>query len=180
MNISIKDFLELIDYSIDDSYQYQWNCFGNSALCISSNCDAYSIEIIFDTKNKTVYQMVALDLLKNKAYRMIHPSYKQAYFDEAKERGVDAFNVWENDDSDCEESSNSWVKYTDLDVEDDILEKAKAIFLGEEYDERVIIPLDFPKDKLFILMKSAHEQDITLNQYLNNIILNELKINNFM
>ena len=45
---------------------------------------------------------------------------------------------------------------------------------GLPYDERVIISFDLPNNILFELMKQAHEQDITLNEYIEQILINEL------
>jgi hypothetical protein len=50
-----------------------------------------------------------------------------------------------------------------------------ALMNGEEYDDRVAIPLNLPDDVLLILMKEAHEKDITFNQYLTEIISEKLK-----
>ena len=37
-------------------------------------------------------------------------------------------------------------------------------------DGRVDVPIDLDRDTLFQLMLSAHEQDITLNQHVENIL----------
>ena len=37
-------------------------------------------------------------------------------------------------------------------------------------DDRVDVPIDLDRDTLFQLMLSAHEQDITLNQHVENIL----------
>jgi len=51
-----------------------------------------------------------------------------------------------------------------------MLEKARAIVLGEDYDSRIRIPVDMPDAELFVLMKMAHEQDITFNQLMINVL----------
>lgn len=37
-------------------------------------------------------------------------------------------------------------------------------------DDRESVQVDLPEDVLFTLMLQAHEQDITLNQHVNNIL----------
>lgn len=163
MNISIKDFLEVINYSINDVYHYQWDCFGKSALSISAESNDYLITVIFDVLDQTVYEMNSHDYLLNKAYRMIHPEFRGDYFEEAKEKGVDGFNAWHD------------VNYIDLEVEEDMLEKSRAIFLGEKYDTRILIPLNLSEDEIFILMKNAHNLDLTFNKYVENLLIDFIK-----
>ena len=40
----------------------------------------------------------------------------------------------------------------------------------EKLDGKSTIELDFHKDELFDLMMQAHERDITLNQFVENIL----------
>jgi hypothetical protein len=77
---------------------------------------------------------------------------------EAKRRDVDKDEAWED------------VNYVDLDVDDDFIQKCLAIREGEDYDTRVSVPLELEDDQLFDLMKMAHEQDLTLNQLVENIL----------
>jgi len=55
-------------------------------------------------------------------------------------------------------------------VDSDWLEKAQAIVSGQEYDTRVSMAVDLPDDELFQYMKLAHEQDITLNQFIEQAL----------
>ena len=41
---------------------------------------------------------------------------------------------------------------------------------GQEYDTRVAMDLDLPEHELFLYMKLAHEQDITLNQFIEQAL----------
>jgi hypothetical protein len=163
MNISLKDFLEVIDYSINDVYHYQWDCFGKSALSLKAESNDYSIGIIFDLLDQTVYEVNSHDYLLNKAYRMIHPEFVEKYFEESKEKGIDPFNAWDE------------VNYIDLEVEEDMLEKSRSIFLGEKYDTRILVPLNLSEDEIFILMKNAHDLDMTFNKYVENLLMDFIK-----
>jgi hypothetical protein len=62
------------------------------------------------------------------------------------------------------------VNFIDLEVEEDWLEKARAIVAGEEYDDRVQIQLTLDDDQLFEIMKLAHERDVTLNKMIETVI----------
>lgn len=42
-------------------------------------------------------------------------------------------------------------------------------------DDRETVEVDLPEDVLFTLMLQAHEQDITLNQHVNNILREQLE-----
>jgi hypothetical protein len=79
---------------------------------------------------------------------------------EAKQRNVDANQAWDD------------VKWVDLEVEEDFLEKAVAMFNGEEWDSRIQVPLDLEDDLLLQLAMEAHKRDITLNKMVE-IVLQE-------
>jgi macrodomain Ter protein organizer (MatP/YcbG family) len=64
------------------------------------------------------------------------------------------------------------VKWIDLEVEEDFLEKAKAMFNGQEFDTRVQVPIDLDDRLMLKLCMQAHERDITLNKMIE-ILLQE-------
>ena len=156
--ITIKDFMETVDYAITEGSEFQWKCYGDSARYLDSECDQFSISIVFDTKTSQVYEMTAADYDNRRSYRWIHPDYKDAHQQECREKGVDAAAMCDDED------------YIDLEVEQDMLRKAAAIFAGEDYDSRLLVPLELPDDKMLELMKQAHEQDITFNQHMENVL----------
>jgi hypothetical protein len=75
-------------------------------------------------------------------------------------------------------ANEAWdeVNYVDLEADDDWIQKALAIIAGEDYDTRVDVPLRMDDDALFELMKRAHEQDITLNQLVEDILRNVIAL----
>lgn len=163
--ITIKDFMETIDYRITEGSDFLWQCFGPNAYCLDSwngEQDGHSIGLTFDTKTQTVYKLEAHDYSKNNSYRWVHPDWREIHENEAKNRGVDHTQAWD------------YVKYIDLDLPEDILEKAQAIVNGTDYDERVKVPLDLPESLINKLFRIAHEQDITLNELIENIIKEEI------
>ena len=161
--ITMKEWMELIGYRITEGSDYCWQCYGSNAHCLDSwngEQDGHSFTVIFDTKDQTVYEVQAHDYVHNRAYRMINPDFQKKYKKEAKHRDIDKNNAWDD------------VNYIDLEVDDDFIQKCLAIQAGEDYDTKVSVPLELEDDKMFELMRMAHEQDITLNQLVENILRN--------
>jgi hypothetical protein len=48
--------------------------------------------------------------------------------------------------------------------------KARAIIAREPYDTRISIPINLPDDEMLVLMTMAHEQDMTFNDFVEDII----------
>jgi hypothetical protein len=165
--ITLKDFMELVDYRITEGSDFCWNCYGPNAYTLSywnQDHEGHSIAIIFDTRTHEVYEVQAHDYKHNRAYRLINPDYKDSYDAEAATRGINANEAWDE------------VNYVDLETDDDWIQKALAIIAGEDYDTRVDVPLRLDDDALFELMKRAHEQDITLNQLVEDILRNVIAL----
>jgi predicted HicB family RNase H-like nuclease len=62
------------------------------------------------------------------------------------------------------------VDYTDLETDEDFMTKARAIIANEEYDTRISVPVDFTDEEILRYAKLAHEQDITLNQFIEQAL----------
>lgn len=165
--ITIKDWMELINYRITDGSDYQWNCYGDSSHALDSwnggyDDSGFSLGIIFDTHTQVVYEVNVCDYGRRRAYRIINPDYKQAHDAEAKTRSVSSCQAWDD------------VEYVDLDSDEDFLRKARAIFAGEEYDTKVDITVEFTDEELLKYMKLAHQLDITFNQFIERALQNLL------
>ena len=159
--ITVKDFMELVDYRITEGGTYCWNCYGPNAYSLdfwNQDQDGFTVCIVFDTKNQTVYQAEAFDYSRERAYRLINPDYKKAHDEEAKQRNVDGDQAWDE------------VQFVDLETEEDFLSKARAIINGEDYDTRVSIPVDFTDEELLKYMTMAHERDMTFNQFVEEAL----------
>jgi predicted HicB family RNase H-like nuclease len=155
----LKEYLEAIQYKITDGTDYGWNCYGTNTRYLDSvQDDRYSISALFDSTNQFVYAIELWDYANNREYRWQHPDYKESFLEEAKEKGIDP------------KESLDGSKFIDLDVAEDILEKISAVVNGEEYDSRIQVPLTLPDNELFQLMKLAHENDITLNQFVEGVL----------
>ena len=159
--INLKQWMEAAHYKISEGSDYGWECYGSNAHRLDAwdgDHNGANTCVVFDTEDQTVYEVTAYDYVNNRAYRMINPTYLKKHKKEAKRRKVDWRNAWDN------------VNYIDLDVDEDWLEKANAIMSGEEYDDRVQVPLVLDNDQLFELMKQAHEHDLTLNQLIEYVL----------
>lgn len=159
----MKEWMELVGYRITEGSAYGWQCYGSDAYALDSwngDHDGHSFTVIFDTKDQTVYEVQVHDYVHNRAYRMINPDFQKKNKKEARRRDVNKDEAWDD------------VNYIDLEVDDDFIQKCLAIQAGEDYDTKVSVPLELEDDKMFELMRMAHEQDITLNQLVENILRN--------
>ena len=164
--LTVKEWMELVDYRITEGSDYGWMCFGPKAYSLSSwngEHDGYSFNIVFDNTDQTVYTVEVCDYKNDRAYRIINPLFKDAYDGESDDRGVLGNQAWDDVD---------WI---DLESDDDFIQKGLAIRDGEDYDTRVSIPLDLPDNVLFELMKQAHERDITLNELMEEVVRNAVE-----
>jgi hypothetical protein len=159
--ITLKEWMEIVDYRITEGSDYCWNCYGHDAHMLDSwngEQDGHSFTVIFDTKTQVVYEVQAHDYVHQRAYRMINPDFLKKLKKEAKKRDVSKDEAWDG------------VDYTDIEVDDDFIQKCLAIRAGEDYDTRVSVPLELEDDQMFELMRMAHEQDITLNQLVERLL----------
>ena len=62
------------------------------------------------------------------------------------------------------------VNYVDLEVVDDFIQKALAIAAGEDYSTDISIPIDLPDDLLMFAFKAAHEENMTFNAWMNQML----------
>jgi hypothetical protein len=158
--ITLKQYFETINYRVSEGYTFQWQCYGPNAYGLESTelgDDGHNIGIVFDTQDQTVYQVEVHDYRNERSYRLVNPDFSDARRQECARRGAD-------------DVAYDGVNFTDLETEEDFIDKATAIIRGEDYDTRISVPLDLPDNMLFELMKQAHEQDITLNDHMANLL----------
>ena len=161
--ISMKEWMELVDYKITEGGVYGWSCYGPNAYTLDSwngvhGAGGYSFSIVFSTKTQKVYEVSMCDYTNDRAYRMIAENKQEKYREEAESKSELANQAWDD------------VDYVDLDVDDDFIQKALAIRAGESYDTRVQVAVDFSDEELLQYMKIAHERDITFNELVENAL----------
>lgn len=153
--ITLKDWMQISNYRISEGSEYGWECFGPNAYRLDAwngDQNGHSHSVVFDTKTQEVYEVTTYDYRNNRAYRLMNPEWVTEFKDEAQRREVEFAEAWDD------------VRYVDLDVEEDFLEKARAIEAGEDYDTRVQLQVTFSDDELLLYMKIAHDRDITFNE----------------
>ena len=154
--LSLKEWMELVDYRITEGSTFGWQCFGHNAYSLDSwngDHDGYSFCVIFDTQDQTVYEVQVCDFKNNRAYRMINPTHQPQFMMEVADRCIED-TAWED------------VKWIDLEVDDDFIQKSLAIKAGEDYDTDISVPIDFTDEELLKYMVMAHEKNITFNQFV--------------
>ena len=164
--ITLKEWMELVDYRITEGSDYGWNCYGHNAHMLDSwngDQNGHSFTVIFDTKTQVVYEVQAHDYVHQRAYRMINPDFLKKLKKEAKKRDVSKDEAWDG------------VDYTDIEVDDDFIQKCLAIREGEDYDTRVQVPVDFSDEDLLKYMKMAHERDMTFNEFVEEALRHVLE-----
>ena len=166
--ITMKEWMELVDYKITEGSEYGWQCYGPNAYCLDSwngvhGKGGYSFSIIFSTKTQKVYEVTMCDYTNDRAYRMIAKNKQEKHRKESEMRDVNLDEAWDD------------VDYVDLDVVDDFIQKALAIRAGEDYDTRVQVPVDFTDEDLLKYMKMAHERDMTFNEFVEEALRHVLE-----
>jgi hypothetical protein len=91
---------------------------------------------------------------------MINPKNQKKHANEAKARDVNLNEAWDD------------VDYVELDVLDDFIQKALAIRAGEEYSTDISVPIDLPDDLLMFAFKCAHAENMTFNDWMNQMLRN--------
>ena len=158
--ITLKDWMECVNYRITEGSEYQWSCYGCNAYALDSwdgDQDGVSSHIVFDTDTQTVYQAEVHDFATKRSYRLFNPEYKTAYDAEVTERSID-------------DEAYDDVRFVDLETEEDFLSKCRAIMNYESYDTRVTVPIELSDAELLTFMKLAHDRDITFNQLVEQAL----------
>jgi hypothetical protein len=160
--ITIKEFMELVEYRITEGSEYYCSAYGTNAYSLDSwnglhETGGHSFSIVFDTDTQQVFEVTACDYQNQRAYRLINPIYADA--------DVGGNAAWDD------------VDWTALESVDDFIEKACAIIAGVDYDTRIQVPLNLPKEDMFKMMQMAHERDLTLNQFIEQILCNMIECN---
>ena len=161
--ISMKEWMELVDYKITEGSDYGWSCYGPNSYTLDSwnrvhGPGGYSFSITFSTKSQKVYEVSVCDYTNDRAYRMINPKFQEKHRKEAEHKSVLANQAWDD------------VDYVDLEVLDDFIQKCLAIKAGEDYSTDISVPIDLPDDLLMFAFKSAHEKNMTFNDWMNQVL----------
>lgn len=151
-----------LDHKISGGDEYGWNCWKNARF-LEYTSDHATVSAVFNTKNQVVYEVtIMFNHDADLAYRWHEPMYAEDLATEAKARFIDNDVAWDD------------LKWTQLETEQDCLEKAKAIFNGVEYDHRIEVPINLSDDEFLQMAKLAHEKDVTINEFVTDILQSEI------
>lgn len=150
-----------LGHRIVSGSDYQWKCYGPNARYLDYESKYAYGSALYDTETFEVYEATINDVDDNYQYRWMNPKTKEAHNDEAKSRGLDPAQAWDD------------VKWCDLEIDTDWLEKAQAIFEGKSFDRRIQVPIELENSELLNLALEAHKRDITLNKMVE-ILLQEV------
>ena len=163
--MQLSEINNTFQHRITDGSEYLWHCYGNNVRSIDYTSKYACGYVVFDTETHTVYEVSVSPVadawaIEPKPYRYINPEYQEAYKQEAINRGIDADQAWDD------------IKWVDLETEEDFIEKATAMFKGEKFDTRIVVPIDLDNDTMLKLAMEAHKRDITLNQMVEEVLRN--------
>jgi len=156
---------EAMSHQLTGGYEYQWQCFPDARF-LDYESEYAHVSILYSTVDQIVYQADASikrevwsdDNRYDKPYRWTNPMFKDAYINESKERNIDPNQAWDD------------VKWIELETDEDFLEKAKAMFEGDYWDTRIVVPVDLDDDTILKLSMEAHKRDITLNKMVELVL----------
>ena len=154
---------EITNHKIIEGSEYSWRCYPD-ARYLDYESEFAHVSVLYSTETQEIYEanisikVDAWDEVDDKPYRWLNPEFKDAMIAEAKERNVKWKKAWDN------------IKWIDLEVEEDFLAKAEAIFNGRVFDARIQVPVELDNDTLLKLFTMAHERDITLNELITEIL----------
>ena len=111
--ITMKEWMELVDYKITEGGDFGWQCYGPNAYRLDSwngvhGAGGYSFSIVFSTKTQKVYEVSVCDYTNDRAYRMIAENKQAKHRKESESRGVSLNEAWDD------------VDYVDLEVDEEI------------------------------------------------------------
>jgi hypothetical protein len=161
----LKEVNEITEHKIVGGSDYQWHCYPDARMLDYESEFAY-IGVIYSTSDQKIYEVDVS--IKSDAwgkedkdmrpYRWLNLEYKEAYYKECKQRKIKKNIAWDD------------VKWIDLEVEEDFLEKAQAMFEGKPFDTRIQVPIELDDDVMLKLCMEAHKLDITLNQMVEKVL----------
>jgi hypothetical protein len=159
----LSKFNECFSHRISGGSEYCWKSFGLNARYLDFESEFAHGSLVFDAMTQTVY-IADIDAKKDGddnlpgPYRWINPDHRQGYIDECKERGIEPFEAWDN------------VNYIELELAEDFLEKAHAIFNNLPFDKRIVVSVDLDDDVILKLAMEAHKRDITINKMVEIVL----------
>ena len=168
----LRQINEITNHRITGGSEYMWKCYPD-ARHLDYESDYAYISVMHNTLTQEIYE-ANVTVKENSAsdaatkpYRWLNPEYTDAYCTESTERNIDPTVAWDT------------TKWVDLEVEEDFFEKAKAIFNGQEFDNRIQVPIELDNETMLALCMEAHKRDLTLNELVAEMLRNMITTKDF-
>lgn len=160
----IKQILEAVNYRFTTSSEYLWGCYGEHATYLDFKTIGGKPvgSVVYDSETAEVFEVSVEVPGRQLAYRWMDAFAREDHEIEAKRKDIDPDNAWDD------------VQYTDIDLIEDFLEKLTAIINEEEFDDRVVVPVNLSEQEEMQLYRLAHEADMTVNDYVNQLLRKEM------
>lgn len=158
MMIKLNNYLEAVNYMVTTGSRFYWKCFGTNVRYLDYEVNGISVSAVYDTVTHDVYK---LEVWTNHEYRWINPLYVSAFNKESKSKNLDPKRSIDDG------------YYRDISLVK-ILEKIVKITGGRNYLATKTISIEFEEKELLALMKTAHEMDITFNQFVSQAVKRKL------
>ena len=152
MKLKLNDWLAITDGRVTEGSEFGFQCYGERAYSLTYWNQLHgeaevSTHVVYDRSTFEVYEAEAYDGAREITY--IWRPQRAKYEAELKASNPTYF---------CE-----WTEVV-LESLDDFIEKATAIVNGDEYDNRIKVPINFDDSELLALMMEAHRRDMTFNE----------------
>ena len=155
--ITVQQFLETINYKITGGSDFLWRCYGEDTYTIDSWVEEhYEASLTFNPKSGGTFEITVIDLVNRRQYRWINPLVLDAYNAEYTARGLDMLDTS--------------FRYTNIEVESDIIEKLEGIVNKTDYDTRIVIQIDMSDTDFLTFAKAAHVMDVSFNEFVEKAI----------
>ena len=96
MKITLKHFIEAVNFKIKDSGAFGWECYGENAYMLDAFNENASGTVVYDTKKFIVYELRYSDYKKEVAYKWINPKFVKKHNSEMKSRGFESDQAWDS------------------------------------------------------------------------------------
>lgn len=161
--MNISQLMETFDFKMKGSQgAYLWTCYPNARI-VDFESEFAHASGIYSTASQTMYE-VEIDSKNGEhesPFRWINPEFKDAYVKEAESRNINPKIAWDG------------IKYVEIDDFTEFLSVAKQVFNGVKPETEIDLELDH--DVLFHHLLAAHEQNITFNEHISNVLRRELE-----
>ena len=156
-----------LNHRIVGGNEFEWKCYGPNARYMDYSSQYADASVIFDSETQHVYE--ACIEPKNAethdgVYRWLNPENKDRMINEAARRKSNYRQAWDD------------VEWCDLDVAEDWLEKATAIFNNQPYNTDVLVTVEMEDHEWLKIAFAAHEKNMTLNAFVNQALQHSLAI----